>query len=174
MYSLVTGKWYKCAVNEQTKAGFDCKQWTCHDCFRQLVQTCPSVMLRHKGLWLFKPDRDDTHCYHCPFCKKVYTPQMKMQLHVCGMVDTASKMEVCKIVDIPYAYQSFDNDILVHIATEAEFVTVNERYIAYLDRMEMEALEESATLQEERVWSMLDATTNANFEQLRELARMDL
>jgi len=152
---------------------FPCGKRTCRDCFQKLVETCPSEMLKRKGLWRFDPDRDDTPCHHCPFCKDAYTPRTKMQLHERDKADAASEVKVRELVHIPYAYQSFDDEMQAHVPTQADFVAANEQYVAYLDRMEQEALEASAVPQPE-MWSLLDGSTNADFERLAALAQTDL
>ena len=152
---------------------FDCGKRTCRDCFEQLVRTCPSEMQKQKGLFRFEPDKYDSHCHHCPFCKKAYTPRTKLQLHVRGMVDTAEEKEVRELVAIPFAYQSFNNELAAYVATAADYAVVNEQFTEYVHRMEREALEES-TAPAEEVWSVLNATALTSFERLATLAQTDL
>jgi len=128
---------------------FPCGKRTCSTCLQQLVQSCPPAILTNPCLVVFDPDRNASHCYNCPFCKTPYVPKTELTQHrVQGRGVISRKVPLYQLVEIPYAYQSFDSHLPAHIPNATQYEAVRTRYTAYWNSVANERLRETAVVPE--------------------------
>ena len=155
-----------------------CRQRLCRACLERLVLSCPEGIksLHSPALVVFDSDRDPTHCHKCPFCKDAYMPRTKVRHFLQNSGAAVREVEVGSLVKYPYAYQTFDNDMVECVLTAREYAIVQKLYKLYLDRQRAERSRDSGEnssrlrrprLPAEEVTVLLDSVSNENYGRLQ-------
>ncbi len=150
----------------------------CRACLQGLVDSCPPELKKSPTLVQFQPGTNPDHYWQCPSCRKHYTPQTKIA-HYYWSGDrrydppNTQKIEVHKLVIIPYGFQSFSANLPAHIATASDYRDMEkEQYTAYLHRRQQDAIRESGraaarTPHRVRRFALRDSDTVRRLQALR-------